>query len=308
MPEYFKKQHIVPKCYLDRFATRTDNKYVIGTRILTKDGKIRLFKQSTSRVGYLENYYDVSDKSDPKFWEHYFSEQVDVLCDKPLGSIISSINLSGVDFVLGTSEKNILSKIIIAQLLRVPNSFDYVNNHIFPKSKADIIEQIKRSSVSRKARSKLKNIDNFQLPITTQKEIYLNTSFDENRFNRYISILSQRIWVILVNTISNALPYITSDNPVLVENLAHSDLIGIFPNGLQSPTTCLFFPLSPSIAVANYSDRGIFSYSASKLDGKIQLISDVRYIVERNQHIMDQAYKHSFIPQPFFDCLLRDEI
>lgn len=79
MAKDFTDQHIVPKRYLDRFGTKAGKRTIIGTRIVMK-GKLKFFSDSTANVGYIKNYYDVTDKNDPKYWEHYFAREIDTLC------------------------------------------------------------------------------------------------------------------------------------------------------------------------------------------------------------------------------------
>ena len=86
MAKDFTNQHIVPKRYLDRFGIKDRKTTIIGTRILEK-GEVKFFTTSTDNVGYIKNYYDVTDKDDPKYWEHFFAKEIDTLCgcDKASG-------------------------------------------------------------------------------------------------------------------------------------------------------------------------------------------------------------------------------
>lgn len=93
MGKEYVNQHIVPKRYLDRFASQIGDKRIIGTRLYTR-GKIKFFLESTDNVGFIKNYYDVSDKEDPKYWEHFFASEIDSLCGKELSNIISTITMS----------------------------------------------------------------------------------------------------------------------------------------------------------------------------------------------------------------------
>ena len=72
----YTKQHVVPQSYLQRFAKKnTNNKgYHIGVRLKNK-GKINLFTKAIDDIAYVDNYYDVSTREDPKYWEHYFSKK-----------------------------------------------------------------------------------------------------------------------------------------------------------------------------------------------------------------------------------------
>ena len=92
----------------------------------------------------------------------------------------------------------------------------------------------------------------------------------------------------------------TSDNPVLVEGIGKTET-GLFFNGLASPTTCIFYPLSPAIAVAIYSRYGILGIAGDKYDGKKMVLDEVNYIIAKNVKIMNQAYRHAFIPQTLYD-------
>jgi hypothetical protein len=88
MGKQYVNQHIVPKRYLDRFASHVDGKSIIGTRYYVKD-KPKCFPASTSDVGYIKNFYDVTDKEDPKYWEHFFANEIDTLCGAEMENIIS---------------------------------------------------------------------------------------------------------------------------------------------------------------------------------------------------------------------------
>lgn len=66
MGKDYTDQHIVPKRYLDRFGVSDGKRTMIGTRIVKKD-EVKFFMDSTTNVGYIKNYYDVTDKDDPKY-------------------------------------------------------------------------------------------------------------------------------------------------------------------------------------------------------------------------------------------------
>ena len=88
--------------------------------------------------------------------------------------------------------------------------------------------------------------------------------------------------------------------------------------------TCFFFPISPSVAIINYSCKGLLFLADPQIDtkdpevdeiiaaiyklidGKIQSLSDIAFIMEKNSSIINQAYKFSFMPQPLYDELIKD--
>lgn len=293
--EEYVHQHIVPKRYLDRFASRNGDKYIIGT-CYYNNNKLRFFPESTENVGYINNFYDVTDKDDPKYWEHFFAEKIDTLCGTEMENIISSAILSQNNtVVLSEHNKEVLSKIIVAQMMRVPSSIDYMKN-IVERTEKKLFDNM-LPVIPDSLLKECKHIVQLMTSDTQwQKEIFFNHSFEPENFQKYCQLLQERIWVVYVNSLRCQMPFTTSDNPVLVESVAKKTL-GFFKNGLADPSTCIFYPLSPTIAVANYCRNGIME----KYDGETLLLDDLKFILDRNNKIIQQAYQHSFFPQPLFE-------
>ena len=300
MAKDYVKQHIVPKRYLDRFGTKDGEKTIIGTRIVSK-GNAQFFTESTENVGYIKNYYDVTDKDDPKYWEHYFAREIDTLCGQEMENIIAKVTLSCPDVsVLSAHDKEVLSKLIIAQLMRIPESIDYVKTVLYPRVSAQIKEDMISAFPPAFVEKYREQIMNTEISEQGQKELILNHSFEPTNFDRYCDVLQAGVWVVYVNSWRDTMPFLTSDNPVLVESVGSQDT-GMFRNGLANPATCIFYPLSPGIAVAIYSRQGILGLAADEYDGRKVLLDELKYIMSRNVKIMAQAHRHSFIPQPLYD-------
>lgn len=302
MAKDLTKQHIVPKRYLDRFGRTDGKRTIIGTRLINK-GKVRFFEDSTANVGYIKNYYDVTDKTDPKYWEHYFAREIDTLCGQTMENIIAQVMLSQKNAtVLSDQDKQVLSKVIVAQLMRIPESIDYVKNVLYPRVSAQVKEDLISALPPDFVEKHREQIMNTEFSEQNQKELMFNHSFEPAYFDRYCDVLQAGVWVVYVNTRRDTMPFLTSDNPVLVERVGSKDT-GMFRNGLANPATCIFYPISPSIAVAIYSRRGIMGLVADEYDGRKVLLDDLKYIMSRNVKIMAQAYRHSFIPQPLYDVV-----
>lgn len=302
MAKDLTKQHIVPKRYLDRFGRKGGKRTIIGTRLISK-GKVRFFEDSTANVGYIKNYYDVTDKTDPKYWEHYFAREIDTLCGQTMENIIAQVMLSQKNAtVLSDQDKQVLSKVIVAQLMRIPESIDYVKNVLYPRVSAQVKEDLISALPPDFVEKHREQIMNTEFSEQNQKELMFNHSFEPAYFDRYCDVLQAGVWVVYVNTRRDTMPFLTSDNPVLVERVGSKDT-GMFCNGLANPATCIFYPISPSIAVTIYSRRGIMGLVADEYDGRKVLLDDLKYIMSRNVKIMAQAYRHSFIPQPLYDVV-----
>lgn len=303
MTKDYTNQHIVPKRYLDRFGMKVGKRTIIATRFANK-GNVKFFTDSTENVGYIKNYYDVTDKNDSKYWEHYFAREIDTLCGEDMENIIAKATLSqNKAVVLSNHDKKVLSKIIIAQLMRIPDTFDYVTSQIYPRASKKVKETVVTTLpkfLLKKYGNQLKNIG---FTKQYQKELLLNHAFEPENFERYCRIIQEGIWVVYFNIHRDTIPFITSDNPVLVEMIGSKDT-GLFHNGLANPTTCIFYPLSPGVAVAIYSKQGFLAAVKDKYDARKVLLDDLKYIIIKNINIMAQAYHHSFFPHPFYDAVV----
>lgn len=306
MSKEYINQHIVPKRYLDRFGTKAGKRTIIGTRIVNR-GNVKFFNDSTENVGYIKNYYDVTDKDNPKYWEHYFAREIDSLCGRDMEKIISKVMLSQKDaVVLSNEDKQVLSKVIIAQLMRIPSSVDYVKNQLYPRVSKQVKKDVALSLPWFMYEKYKSQLENMEFSEQDQKELLLNHAFDPENFERYCNILQDGIWVVCVNVHRDTVPFLTSDNPVLVESDRNKE-IGMFRNGLADSGTCIFYPLNPSIAVTIFSRQGIVSRVADKYDGRKLLIDERKYVMRKNIKIIEQTYHHAFIPQPLYDVLSNNQ-
>ena len=189
MAKDYTNQHIVPKRYLDRFGTKDGKRTIIGTRIVNK-GNVRFFTDSTANVGYIKNYYDVTDKNDLKYWEHYFAREIDTLCGQDMENIIAKVTLSRPDIiVLSAHDKEVLSKLIIAQLMRIPESIDYVKTVLYPRVSAQVKEDLVSTLPPAFVEKHREQIMNTEFPEQYQKELVLNHSFEPANFDRYCKVL-----------------------------------------------------------------------------------------------------------------------
>ena len=296
MSKEFTKNHIVPVRYLKRFATDNNGKRVVGVRY-RHDGTspVKLFKDNIENVGYIKDYYDSIYQKDIKHWEHFFTDNFDCLCGKELETIISVTNLSVSDaVVLNDHYKDILSKIIMCQLLRIPSTIDHMSS----------LQEMTKASLKDKFKEYQEKISKFNLSDEQLKELFFTYVFSDPVFKNYTSILKSNTWIVYYNINYADTPFVTSDNPVLVENLACSKT-GLFNNGLSNNSTCIFFPLTPSIAIAIYSEKGIIGVASDTLDGRKKILNDDKFVLSKNYRIIDQAYHYSFFPLSFFDSILK---
>ena len=223
-------------------------------------------------------------------------------------NIIAKVTLSRPDtIVLAAHDKEVLSKLIIAQLMRIPESIDYVKTVLYPRISAQVKEDLVSTLPLAFVEKHREQIMNTEFSEQYQKELVLNHSFEPANFDRYCKVLQDGVWVVYVNMLRDTIPFLTSDNPVLVEGVGSKET-GMFRNGLANPATCIFYPINPALAVAIYSRQGILGLVADEYDGRKILLDELKYIMSRNINIMAQAHRHSFIPQPLYDAVKNGSI
>ena len=106
--------------------------------------------------------------------------------------------------------------------------------------------------------------------------------------------------VVFYNTRWKIMPFITSDNPVIVEGIGN-EKAGLFQNGMASPSTCIYFPINPAILIASYSRDSIIASTLENFDNQLMVIDDLKYVYHVNMMEIAEAYQHAFIPQFLYD-------
>ena len=302
MTEEFKKQHIVPRSYLSRFAVhKKADTAIMGVRLQCETvPKPKFFLSSVADVAYRNNYYDTYAQQDTKFWEHYIDHNFDRLCGKPLENIISSIMLSlHNERVLTAQHKDVLARIILSQSIRVPTVFEGQL-----KRSDKILSSYKESLIAKYPNlgsEKIEAIQNIEFSTDDRKNIVLEAMFDQVRFDKFCNILKQKTWVVYYNTIADEIPYVTSDNPVMYAEFGSRKdcLIKI---GLLSERLVVLFPITPRLLIGIYSPELYFGM-LTRYDSKVVCIDDAKFIIKLNVSMINQSYVHSFIPNPLYDSL-----
>lgn len=297
MGEEYVKQHITPKAYLKRFAKEANGKYLIGTRRKNINAqKVEFFLQSVENVAWKKNYYDVATRKDIKFWEHYFSQEYETLCGMPLDNIISYFTLSAPNTcVVSATTKDILSRIILSQAIRVPSVMEPWIRFI----QQDSNEYIKYllDGYTQDDVEKAELYEKLVFSDDQTKDTILTQTVSVEKNNRFCQILSNETWIIYYNTYSRFIPFCTSDNPVMIMDRS-GKFNSITDVGIASAGTIIYFPISPMYLVAVHSH--IYKDALASMGNKIVPIDDLSFIMNINEQVIKQCHQHSFLPEPLF--------
>ena len=300
----FIKQHIVPRAYLNGFATpgKGKDKYMIGVR--QKD--LKHYITSTNNVGYIPNYYDIDFLEDTKQWEHYFADKIEAPCLRTIKNLIAKVTLSNFGIInLTNSDKSNLSKFIVIQFLRVPDFIDYqisnAQNQIVPNYKREFLATY-GNLLNSKQKKTVKRVSFTDVQI---KHFILSYITDSNKIKQYSCILMSKPWVVYINRNYQVMPFITSDNPVVMTNLqTHS--FSRSDNGIGNTNTVIFFPINPYIAIGIYPYQ--FRDSLKQRDSNELICSDkdMKFIITMNQCEISQCYNQAFIPIDLYNEIYKE--
>ena len=132
----------------------------------------------------------MTDKNDPKYWEHYFAKEIDTLCGQDMDNIIAKATLSRPNtLILSAHDKEVLSKLIIAQLMRIPDSIDYVKTVLYPRVSAQVKKYLVSTLPPAFVEKYKEQIMNTEFSEQGQKELVLNYSFEPINFGRYCKVV-----------------------------------------------------------------------------------------------------------------------
>lgn len=296
------KQHVVPQSYLKRFAEKnTNNKgHHIGVRREDK-GKVDLFIKAIDDIAYIDNYYDISTREDPKYWEHFFAENIEPLYGRPLENIIAKITLSGSkNNVLSKEDKLTLGKMIAFQLVRVPSFLNpQLKNGV--EMCNDMIDQTLKIYGAYLTKEQIKAIQALRSNEDFVKDTAFGLLSNPERLTKYAEILSNKIWTIDIN--NTDIPFCTSDNPVLLYNMVTHE-IGLNNNGIGRQDSMITFPLSSKILLQIFSLGELLS-DTNEFDGRIISLgeSEMKFITEIDMLQIQQASKESYMEPRFLEVI-----
>ena len=299
----YVKQHVVPRRYLMRFAEHNENNdgYHIG--VYRKcDTKGCSYIQNIDKIAYIKNYYDVTTRNDPKYWEHFFASNIEPGYGRGIDNIISRSVLTRCENkVFDLQTKNILSRLIMFQYMRVPIFFDkrIYEGMILGR---DLYDRLFSAYCDKISNTQYEIISSYLLNKSGIKDLAMEAMTDEERINKYSEILCSKKWIFVTN--KSSIPFITSDSPVILYNLTSKSTR--FENGIILNDTIIYYPISSRYLIQ------IYSWNLDMDKGNEHVVIDddnVKYVLFVNHLQYQNADKQIFFLPSFqsdFEELLKE--
>lgn len=292
-------QHIVPKSYLNRFATlgRNNKTYRIGVR--QKD--LTHYIDSTDHVGYIKKYYDDDSCDDIKKWEHFYDKEIEVPLSKVINKLITGLTLSNyTEGFLTTEDRRVLSRFFYTQFVRVPQFIDcQITN-----CKEILLPSIKQKCLMRFGAKYAEVINKVRIDDKDIKHLTLDYLNDNEQLERFSRLLLDKPWIVYINGCRDFLPFITSDNPIVLSNIiSHSN--SRTDNGLGNRETIIFCPINSYIGIGIYPNQ--FYRFFDDIQYTVISNQDIQFIGKMNCCELSQCYNQAFIPVNFFKEIYKEE-
>lgn len=273
-----KKQHYVPRLYLESFARR---------------GHLCVFDKTTGKV-FWSSLRDVA--SQRFFYELPELDRVAGVAqalekffhpfEQAAAAVLKSLraSLDGGDFVAITREQRIdLSLFLALQMLRTPESREHSVQLSLALHKEAFIVWLQDREPELAATAR----ETFGLEMTEDEQIrtQARTLLDDEQRDRIAEILYQHYWVVLENPFSS--PFVTSDHPACNHGTLSHPVRSM--QGLASTGAEILFPLSPKYLLL-IVERRAFPHTA-RIDGRLTTLGSPENVVYYNHWQVRHSYR-----------------
>ncbi|MDD3278648.1 MAG: DUF4238 domain-containing protein [Lachnospiraceae bacterium] len=282
-----KKQHHVPRSYLRNFAKQEGKECRLYMQM---KGNVAVHRVIVDNVAAARNFYTIELIENKYIWEEYYATVIEPKMSETLRTLI----LNGMNCLVQTGSIILTDEIkvkmamyMIVQLLRSRNTRSYEEG-LRANLEQKTIEQAKKIFSDMGMERAIKLIENYHVSDDLFKLTIMEATLNVEQIEKYMEVLLEKIWV--VYRIDGDAEFITSDNPVMFMNRETLDVTP-FKNGLKQNTTMIYYPISPRLLLALYSDRTMGG-TITKFQDQLLYINakkDKRFIDNHNKKQKEQC-------------------
>ncbi len=284
MDKKTRKEHIVPQAHLRNFSYK--NKQTEKVYVLDKN-KEEPYPSSIDDVACKRDFYEVDDK-ETNYWEKWYGK-----IEQNIPMIYNSIIINSKfavnnGKVISNYLKKELSLIIITQLLRTEVSKEHFTKMglDITRNMIDILKNGLQGLLSDEHNAILnKYRENKDFVYSIALEHWNSQKFIRKAQN----ILMNKVWIIHKNLNYEKVPFVSSDNPVILYNF-YTKKLGFEYNGLIKEGTIIYYPINKELLVAIYPNfKGLIKYSDT-----IDFLNDNKFVMNFNKSNYEQCKRQVF--------------
>ena len=280
MREKTKKEHYVPRCYLDRWGNNKGQVVVYDKKI--KSSRVnRIYDVACERYYYDIDYKELSAKSlkllkelkmapeqDEQFMEHFLSEQVEDIYSRLLKKILDKEITPWYEnncYFLSETDKLLFSVCI---------AFQYIRTKEVRRMISDASNCLEQAFQAMNAPDEM--FHKYLIKTGQDKKIQGDMLLDAEQICHLTESFYKLTWILGVNRTTNL--FYTSDNPI--GKRAHVDHPYMTMTGIRSEGVEVFFPLSPKHILFMYD--GTFHKQLAPYDRRYVSIDEIEMVENYN--------------------------
>ena len=146
-------------------------------------------------------------------------------------------------------------------------------------------------------------INNIEIYDKTYKHMVLSYVNNSRQLERFSQILLSKPWIVYINGCNDFMPFITSDNPIVLSNII-SRSYSRSDNGLGNKETLIFCPINPFIGIGIYPNQ--FSSYFSDIQYTTLSNQDIPFIANMNCCEISQCYNQAFFPIDLYNEVYKE--
>lgn len=301
-----KKHHFVPRGYL-RFFAQEIKEDVYQIAVFDKTSGKR-YLNNIDDVAEMKNYnrveidrynMPVPDKN-PLYYEHLYPRLIEDDIPKILRRTISSFTLTPTTKLsLGDNLKAHLARMLVIQMMRTPRSrsfFTEVCQRPFYTSIQQTLDFLATNPGNRNWHAEIEQLREFRYTNEFAKSAILSLATSEERIAHFSNVLiDDYCWMAYSNQLVDTMPFITSDEPVLLTDIKGQH-VGLENNPLARPTTMFCFAINSQYMLSLHRKDSLHGSGMKAFADQCLNINDMKYVVRMNllhiEHSTRQVFTH----------------
>jgi len=280
-----KREHFVPRWYLERFANPTTGNVCVFDKFTQK-----VFESSVWNIAQERHFYDLRPES---IKEEFRKTGIDLQEIEKALAVIEGYFAQAIDHLLEYIERRTGIPPDLRWMLAVQMAIQWTRTRRYRNAMVELAEIRMQAETDEAVRRRFPDLAKDEYPTVKIAEhsipaMHNQLFFNDEHWERLANVFVRHIWLIGVN--NTPTPFYTSDHPVVRRaNVPDQPCGGI---GIDSPGVEFFLPVSPVYALI-LRERSYFREQWEKHDGGGLLLAP-ESVEAYNRMQVVQCHRHVF--------------